>query len=152
MEEKLLNAKTAIVAIFSTLAALLGWRGIMAVVWVITMLLDYVSGTAAACKNGEWKSAKAREGIWHKAGCIIAVMLAAIADVVFAILIGELPELGIDWPNLLLPLVLAWYIITEAGSILENVALMGASVPEWLTKMMAITKKAVDNAADKGGG
>ena len=52
------------------------------------------------------------------------------------------------WPGLVLPLVLAWYIITELGSILENAVKMGAPVPEWLIKLLKAGKKAVDGFGD----
>ena len=46
-------------------------------------------------------------------------------------------------------LVLAWYILTELGSILENAVRLGARVPKWLTKFLAAFEHLVDDAADK---
>ncbi len=37
--------------------------------------------------------------------------------------------IGIQWPGIIMPLVLAWYIITELGSILENAVKMGGKGP-----------------------
>ena len=65
MNDKLVEVKTTIVAVFTAICAFLGWKGIMAMVWVIAMGLDYLSGTAAACKSGEWSSTTARNGLWH---------------------------------------------------------------------------------------
>ena len=45
-----------------------------------------------------------------------------------------------------------WYIVTELGSMAENAAAMGAPVPKWLTKLLALSKGAVDGAGDKLGG
>ena len=50
MNDKLLAIKGGITAIITGLAAFLGWKGILAVVWVAVMALDYISGTFAACK------------------------------------------------------------------------------------------------------
>ena len=146
MEEKLMGFKAAMAAFFTALGAFLGWQGIMAMVWVCAMALDYLTGTAAACYAGEWSSKIAREGLWHKGGMIAVVIVAAIADGVMAVLCTNLP-LALEWPVLILPLVLAWYIITELGSILENAVKMGAAVPEWLVKLLKAGLEAVKDAA-----
>jgi len=136
------------VTFFTALGAALGWKGIMLVAWVAVMLLDYISGTFAACKGGQWCSARAREGLWHKAGMILVVLVAGIADIILQIACTNL-SLGIAYTGLLLPLVLAWYIITELGSILENAVKLGAKVPDWLTKMLKVSLASVDKIGEK---
>lgn len=143
MNDTLVGIKAALAAFFTALGGFLGWKGIMAIVWVVAMLLDYISGTAAACKSGQWSSTIARQGLWHKGGMIIVVTVAAIADGVMTAICKHLP-LGIAWSMIILPLVLAWYIITELGSILENAVKLGAVVPSWLTKLLQAGLKAVD--------
>lgn len=147
MNENLLSVKTAIVAGCTALGAFLGWKGVMLVAWVAVMALDYISGTIAACKQGEWSSAVAREGLWHKGGMIFTVAVAAIADWIM-VLIAQYVPIGIQWPGIILPLVLAWYIITELGSILENAVKMGANVPGWLVKLLKASADLVDAAGD----
>lgn len=147
MNENLLAIKATLAAFFTALGAFLGWRGVMAIVWVACMALDYISGTAAACKGRQWSSETAREGLWHKGGMIIVVLVAAITDGIMAVICDNL-HLGITWPAIILPLVLAWYIITELGSILENAVKLGASVPEWLVKVLKISIKAINSAGD----
>lgn len=150
MRERLLTLKAAIAVTVGAMGEILGWKGVMVCVLAICMALDYLSGTLAAKKSGEWSSTIAREGLYHKSGTIIAVGAAAIVDFVFYFLIPTLPILGRDIrnPGLFLPLVLAWYIITEIGSVLENVAKMGAKVPSWFLKAIEATKKNVDKAGD----
>ena len=120
----------------------------MLLVWVALMALDYISGTFSAMKAGEWCSAKAREGAWHKGGAILVVIVAAIADGVMLVICGNIPILEITWPNIILPLVLAWYIITELGSILENAIKLGANPPAWLTKILQASLNAVEAVGD----
>lgn len=151
MDEKLFAVKALISATASTLAALLGWKGIMLVVWVGAMLLDYISGTAAACKAKSWCSETARQGLWHKGGMILVVAVAAIADGLIVVIGDHLP-LGLSWPGLLLPLVVAWYIITELGSILENAVKMGVKVPSWLEHILKVGLKAVNEAGEVAAG
>ena len=148
MNEKLKAVKSAMAAAFMALGTFLGWKGIMLLAWVGVMGLDYLSGSAAACKEGKWSSAVARTGLWHKGGMIIVVAVAAIADGVLGIICGQTP-IGLEWPGVILPLVLAWYILTELGSILENAMKLGVRVPKWLTQFMSAVRHLVDDAADK---
>lgn len=140
-----LAIKTAIVALCGGFTAAFGWLGWLIVAWVACMVIDWISGSAAAAACGEWSSAAARAGIWHKAGMILVVIVAALADCVLAMAVEHLPGLAIDYTTLVLPMVLAWYIFTELGSIAENATDMGAKVPTWLTKLLAASKNAVDD-------
>lgn len=151
MNEKLTAVKTAMAAGLMAVGTFLGWKGIMLMVWVGVMALDYLSGTLAACREGQWSSQIARQGLWHKGGMILVVTVAAICDAVMVLMVQYL-SLGMDWPGLILPLVLAWYIMTELGSILENAVKMGANVPQFLVRLLktgiGITERAGETAAE----
>ena len=90
----------------------------------------------------------AREGIWHKCGMIAVVVVAAIADWIMVRIAHYIP-IGIEWPGLIMPLVLAWYILTELGSILENAVKMGANVPSWLVKILKASASLVEAAGEQ---
>ena len=151
MNEKLKAVKSAMAAAFMALGTFLGWKGIMLLAWVGVMGLDYLSGTLAACREGLWSSAVARQGLWHKGGMILTVAVAGICDGILVMMAQILP-LGMDWPGLILPLVLSWYIMTELGSILENALKMGAAVPQFLVKLLKagvqLTSAAGESAAE----
>ena len=140
--------KAAITALMAVLTALWGWFGWLVVVWVLLMAADYATGSAAALKAGAWSSRDASDGLWHKAGCIAAVLAAGLLDLVAGQIIANLP--GVDLPFsytvFLCPLVLVWYILTEAGSIIENAGEMGAPIPAWLTKAIEALRAKVDEA------
>ena len=148
MKENLMTVKTAIAAAGTALGACLGWKGVMLMAWAAVMALDYVTGTLAACKAGQWSSATAREGLWHKGGMIAVVLVAAITDWIMVVIAAYIP-LGIQWPGILLPLVLAWYILTELGSVLENAAALGAKVPNWLIKLLKASADLVEAAGEE---
>ena len=139
-----LAAKLAIVGVCGAFTAAFGWLGWLVLAWVGCMAVDYITGSAAAMKAGQWSSAVARAGIWHKAGMIVVVTVAAVADQVLAIVVANLPGLSVEYSALVLPVVVVWYILTELGSVLENAAAMGAPVPEFLTKLLAVAKDKVD--------
>ncbi|MBD5098281.1 MAG: phage holin family protein [Clostridiales bacterium] len=151
MDKTIDNFKAAALAVFGLLTGLWGWLGWLVVGWICCMALDYLTGSLAAAKEGDWSSGKAREGIWHKGGMIVVVMVAAGADMLISLVLANLPvlDLPIQYPGLVCPVVLVWYIVTELGSMAENAATMGAPVPQWLVKLLAMSKNAVDSAGDK---
>ena len=133
-------AKAAVAAVCGAFTAAFGWLGWLVVAWVGCMVLDWLSGSAAAASKGEWSSAAARAGIWHKAGMLVVVIVAAVADAVLGVAVAQVPifsDFSIGFDGVVLPVVLVWYIFTELGSIAENGAAMGAPVPEWLLKILA---------------
>ncbi len=148
MDNNLLAFKAAVVAFFGLLGDFLGWQGVMLCILVVLMALDYVSGTLAAKHTGTWSSKIAREGLFHKGGIILVVTGALLADLLFTTALPVIPVFGgFQNPGLFLPLVLAWYILTELGSVLENAVKMGAKVPSWFRRAIAKAGEAVDKAA-----
>jgi len=143
--ENVNHFKAAVSAAMAVLTALWGWFGWLVLGWVACMLLDVFTGMALAAKTGAWSSARAREGLWHKAGCIAAVAAAGLLDLV----VGELLaapglELPFTYTVFLCPTVIIWYVFTEAGSIVENAGGLGAPVPGWLKKAIAALRDKVD--------
>ena len=150
--DKAAEIKAAVAAACAFGTALFGWVGWMVVLWLVAMALDYLTGTFAAIYNKRWSSSVARSGLWHKLGSIFAVLVAAMCDIALGVL-GD--NFGISLPLsgqhcIITPLVTAWYIFTELGSIIENAAAMGAPVPGFLRKLIAKSKKSIDDNADNG--
>lgn len=143
-----LAVKAAIVGFAGAFSAAFGWLGWLILAWAACMIVDYISGSAAAAKAGEWSSAAARAGIWHKGGMILVVIAAAIADAVLGMVLAEIPALPVEYTVLVLPIVLVWYVLTELGSILENAAAMGAPVPDFLVSLLAAAKQKVEDTTD----
>lgn len=143
--------KAAAIALIGALTGLWGWFGWLVIGWVVCMVVDYITGSAAAAKQGQWSSSMAREGIWHKAGMIVVVIVAAGADLLIALVLANIPavQLPFTYSGLICPIVLVWYVVTELGSIAENAVNMGAPVPSWLTKLLQVSKEAIDNAGEQ---
>lgn len=147
--DKATEIKGAIALVVATLTAIWGWLGWAVLIWVVCVALDYASGTAAAKKAGEWSSAIARDGLWHKMGEVFAVLVAALCDIALSVILqGSGVPIGIDLGPIITPVVLLWYIITELGSIVENAGRLGAPVPVWLQKSLKDYKRKLD--ADQG--
>lgn len=156
MEQNLTEFKVTMTAIVGILTGFWGWQGWLTIGWLVCMALDYLTGTAAAGKAGEWNSARAREGIWHKAGMIVVAAVACGADLLTCVLLENLPvlQLPIQYTGLIYPVVLVWYILTELGSMLENAVALGAPVPTWLTRFLKVSSKLVESVGEQmdGGG
>ena len=133
--------KAAVVAAAGAFGVAFGWLGWLILAWVVCMVLDWISGSAAAAAKGQWSSATARAGIWHKGGMILVVTVAAVTDCVLGVAVEHLPALEIEYTVLV---ILVWYIFTELGSIAENATAMGAPVPAWLTKLLAAGRDAAE--------
>ena len=146
MNENLIGIKAAIAGFFTAMSAFLGWQGVLAVIWFVVMCIDYLSGTLAAWLTGTWSSAVAREGAMHKAGMLFVVIVAGFTDMTLCITCEQLP-VEFVWPVLVLPLVFAWYILTELGSILETAVKMGAPIPKWLMDILSVGLKVINAKA-----
>ena len=150
--DKVTEIRAALALLLATLTALWGWLGWAIIIWATCIVLDYASGTAAAKKNGEWSSAVAREGLWHKLGEIFAVLVAALCDLALHVLIdGAGIALPIETGAIITPVVILWYIITELGSIVENAGALGAPVPKWLQSSLKDYKDKLDRSQDAAG-
>lgn len=152
--EQVNKIKAAVAAALGLLTGLWGWMGWLVVGWIVAMALDNLTGSLAAARAGQWSSKQARDGIWHKCGMIVVVLVAAGTDLLLATVLANLPlvALPVEYTGLVCPVVLVWYIVTELGSMVENAVAMGAPAPKWLIKLLVLGKDAVDQAGDKLGG
>lgn len=149
--DKAVEIKAAITAAFAVIAGVLGAVGIAVVIVIICMALDYVTGSLAARAHAEWNSKTAREGLWHKLGEIVALLVAALCDIAIKAILGT-PSASIigevHYGGYITLVVSIWYIFTELGSILENVARLGAPVPDWLIRGIGRLRNKVDEDAE----
>lgn len=143
--ERATEIKAAIAAVIGFLTALWGWLGWTVLLWICAILLDYVSGSLAAKKEKNWSSDIARDGLWHKTGEIFSVLVAALCDIALTVMAeGSWIQIPFDIGPLLTPIVLLWYILTEAGSIIENCGRLGAPVPKWFQQKIHNAKEVLD--------
>lgn len=143
--DKAKEIRGVVAAVIGFLTALWGWVGWAVMFWAALILIDYITGSMAAKREKNWSSAIARDGLWHKAGEIFAVMTAALCDVALKVVIeGSGISLPWDITMIVTPIVLLWYILTEAGSIIENCGRLGAPVPSWFKKRVDTYKDVLD--------
>lgn len=150
-QERAQDIKGALVAVVAFLTALWGWIGWAVLLLALAMLVDYITGSAAAKAEGKWSSEVARAGLRHKLGEIVAVGAAAFADLGVRVALHSadmLPMIGeIGWPDCFTLLVTLWYLFTEIGSIIENAGKLGAPIPDWLRKGIAVLQNQASEAS-----
>ena len=117
------------------------------------MVIDYMTGMLAS-KNeaidhpGDsaygWSSKKGAKGIIKKVGYLCVIAVAMVVDYVIVTVSGTL---GFTMPASAFfgLLVTVWYLLNELLSIIENAGRMGAAVPEWLLKYIAVLKDKIDS-------
>lgn len=143
--ERATEIKAALAMVIAFLTALWGWMGWAIIIWIFAILLDYISGSMAAKREKNWSSEIARDGLWHKAGEIFAVLVAVLCDIALEVMAkGSGVKIPFDIGPMLTPIVLMWYILTEAGSIIENCGRLGAPMPKWFKQRVEQYKAAID--------
>ena len=133
--DKATEIKAWITAVIAFMTVIWGWVGWAVAIMIGCMLLDYLTGTWAAKATGTWSSSVARDGLWHKLGEIVALLVAILCDIALQVILNSAvaPLFGEIRHNEYLTLIVAiWYTFTELGSILENIQKLGAPIPEWL--------------------
>lgn len=120
---------------FSAAAAvMLSYFRVMAVpiaVLLGCMVLDYISGLAAAWYTGCVNSKIGKHGAIKKVCYMLLVIVAGVID---WLLYSGLVSVGVDYvQNYLLGLIVSvWLILNELISILENCVKIGVPVPRFL--------------------
>ena len=143
-----MEIKIGITAALTTLTAFWGWFGWLVVLWILCLILDYATGTVLACKAGTWSSTRARSGIFSKVGSIIVVLVTGLADLGLWLIFRYTGYFPFSYTAILCPIVLSWYILTEMGSILENAGQLGAPLPHFLIRWIAVLQKRVNQAGE----
>ena len=121
------------------------------------MVIDYITGMMASKVEAVehpsdpaygWSSKKGAVGIAKKVGYLCMIAVAMVLDYT---VLNVATTLGVTIPNIKAffgLMTAAWYILNEALSITENAGRIGAPVPAWLTKYIAVLKDKIDDKAE----
>lgn len=107
------------------------------------MLLDILLGYAAAVKTKTVKSAKMREGLWHKTG---ELGIIAVGDVLDGMLLG-----GIDMPFSapVTTAIIVYLAINEAVSCMENIVKLDPELGD--KRFFRVLIATLSDASDESG-
>ncbi len=140
--------KAVLSAAAAGLAAYLGIVAIPLAVLVVMMIADYISGITAAYITKDLSSRKGLEGIVRKVGYMLLIGVAMTVDYLISHgLTAVNIKPGIQmWFALL---VIAWLIINEMISILENLSRMDVPVPGFLTRIIKRLRDSAEKKEDR---
>jgi len=138
-------------AVFSAaLAALISYLGVIAIpvtVLMTAMIIDYVTGMAAAWHNKKLSSKKGLSGIIKKISYLALICVGMGVD---WLIYSGLSQAGISTEHSVFfgVLVTVWLIINELISILENLKAIGVPLPTFLIKIVKRLKITVENVGE----
>ena len=157
MKQAYITIQAAAAALIAWLSARLGILLPVLGILAVAMVLDYFTGMMASKKESiehpddpeyGWSSRRGAKGIIKKVGYLCIIAVAMIVDyIILHVAAGQGMEITLKAFFGLL--VAVWYILNEALSIIENAGRMGAPVPSWLAKYVAVLKDKIDA---QGGG
>lgn len=137
--------------IFSAaLAALISYLGVVAIpvtVLMTAMIIDYVTGMAAAWHSKKLSSKKGLSGIIKKISYLALICVGMGVD---WLIYSGLSQAGISTEHSVFfgVLVTVWLIINELISILENLKAIGVPLPTFLIKIVKRLKITVENVGE----
>lgn len=157
MKHSHLFTQAGISAVFAWLSMKLGVLLFPLGLLVLMMMLDYFTGMLAskaeAITHPEdpslgWSSRRGMLGILKKLGYLALIAVGVGLD---QIIVRGVALFGFDVPGkgFFGLAVTIWLVLNEMLSIVENVGRMGAPVPAWLARCVALLKGKVDQIADQ---
>lgn len=116
---------------------------------VAVMLIDYVTGMAAASYTKQLNSRIGVMGIVKKAGYIALVAVGMVVDYLIT---SALVQIGVNIQiNYCFGMIITiWLIINELISILENLGELNIPLPKFLVDMIKSLKSKVEDKAEEG--
>lgn len=79
------------------------------------VVIDYVTGIIGSVVTKSFSSTIMRTGLWHKLAYLVAIIVGLVLERLSAHY-----ELGFVFAGTITTMIVIWIIITEVGSIMEN--------------------------------
>lgn len=92
---------------------------------MLLVIVDFITGLIGHTIREGFSSSKVREGLAHKFTYVIALVLCLILERIM-----EYCELPMVYAGVLYSLTYVWIVVTETGSILENLVLINPDLAD----------------------
>lgn len=141
---------TGIVAtIYIWISAYFGVFTPLLVLTLIVMFGDLTTRiyAAGASDTEKIESKKVMQGIYRKLGMCMLIFLTLILDAGL-VMIADTLGINVATKIIFTAFTLAWIFVRELISNLENLALAGIELPNFVVKALNIAKDKIDSAAD----
>lgn len=143
-------------AVAAWLFARLGVLLYVILILAVAMVIDYITGMLASKSEAidhpedpdyGWNSKKGAKGIIKKVGYLCIIAVAMMIDY---IILNVAASIGIEvaLKAFFGIMITVWYLLNEALSIIENAGRMGAPIPDWLRKYIAVLKNKIEQKGE----
>ena len=112
------------------------------IILIIAMVLDYISGIIKSYETNTLSSKVGAKGIIKKFSYFLVIVISFIID--FILCNYTLNEINIYYP-IISEIIIAWFVINEVISILENVSEIGVPLPKFIINITSHLKNNLDN-------
>lgn len=150
--------KGVVTGMIAYISAKLGILGPWLLLYLGSMLVDYITGMLSASYRGltnpdeGLNSRVGIMGILKKIGYCIVVVVAIMLDWV---VINSAPYIGLDvgrFKGWIAIVVMIWLFINECISILENLAKMNLNMPQFLLNILKSAKNKIEDEKQENQG
>lgn len=140
--------QAALTAAFTALTIYLNALIVPLIVLLVIMICDYITGMIKAYLTAQLSSRTGVLGIVKKLCYGIAVAVAMGVDYIISL---GLSNFGVEVPNNMTValLVTIWLILNEMLSILENLAVIGVPLPQFLKKFVTKLKVTTEKESEE---
>lgn len=156
MRSEYLAIQGAVSAVIGWLSARLGTLFWPLAILAVMMIVDYITGMLASKKEAiehpgdpayGWSSRKGLLGVLKKTGYLAIIAVGVCLD---QIILTGLAQMGLDSPvkGLFGLIITVWLVLNEMLSVVENAGRMGADIPPWLAKYIAVLKGKIDQECE----
>lgn len=165
--ENAVTVKAVTVGAVGVISAFAAWMfnhfGVLfyvVLILAVMMVVDYITGMLASKYEAidhpddpayGWNSKKGAKGIIKKVGYICVIAVAVVVDYILKYVAKD-AGIQLDIKAFFGLMVAVWYLLNELLSIIENAGRMGAQVPEWLLKYIAVLKNKIASQNDEKSG
>ncbi len=138
-----------IAVIYAFIASIFGAFTPLLIITLGAMFADLITRIYAARVRTDEKveSKKVLDGIYKKIGQCMLIVLALMLDKALLIL-ADVVGINIVSKIMFTALVMAWILIREIISNVENLQHAGIELPSFLVKVLGIAKEKIDSAGD----
>ena len=112
------------------------------IILIIAMVLDYISGIIKSYETNTLSSKVGAKGIIKKFSYFLVIVISFIID--FILCNYTLNEIDLYYP-VVSEIIIAWFVINEVISILENVSEIGVPLPKFIINITSHLKNNLDN-------
>lgn len=112
------------------------------IILIIAMVLDYISGIIKSYETNTLSSKVGAKGIIKKFSYFLVIVISFIID--FILCNYTLNEINLYYP-IVSEIIIAWFVINEVISILENVSEIGVPLPKFIINITSHLKNNLDN-------